>query len=179
MKKRPTNNLRCQSLETRNNPVFNREPEAGSRLPGEFANQTFVHGIKTRDIIKNNYFMPKIRNPAFIPASKRLSKENIARAITHNPELDYLDAMGPKFESRFASKKESFVNGSAQPSLEASDRKPGDVTKLGAAGVSDSAFGKKLEGIEKNLESKLSLNKMIYSNDFVNRNKTKVSVYDY
>lgn len=122
--------------------------------------------------------MPKIRNHAFLPASKRLSKDNIARHITHNAELDYLDAQGPKFDSRFSSKKESVI-GSMQNSLEASDRKLTDSKKLGVAGNSDSAFGKKLESIEKNNETKLNFNKIMYSNEFVNRNKTKTSVYDY
>lgn len=122
--------------------------------------------------------MPKIRNHAFLPASKRLSKDNIARHITHNAELDYLDAQGPKFDSRFSSKKESAI-GSMQNSLEASDRKLTDSKKLGVAGNSDSAFGKKLESIEKNNETKLNFNKIMYSNEFVNRNKTKTSVYDY
>lgn len=33
----------------------------------EFANQTFVHSLKAREIIKNGYQMPMIKNKAFIP----------------------------------------------------------------------------------------------------------------
>ena len=33
----------------------------------DFANQTFVHSLKARDIIKNGYQMPMIKNKAFIP----------------------------------------------------------------------------------------------------------------
>lgn len=57
----------------------------------DFQDQTFVHSIKTRDILKNNRIgQPRSQNPKFVPASKREAKEAISRRIKHINELDHM-----------------------------------------------------------------------------------------
>lgn len=57
----------------------------------DFQDQTFVHSIKRREITKNNFGMPQIKNKSFLPASKIESKDFIKRNISYFAELDYLE----------------------------------------------------------------------------------------
>jgi hypothetical protein len=149
----------------------------------DFTNQTFVHGIKTRDITKNNYYMPAIKNNSFVPANKRFSKDNIHRGIEHNAELDYLDRVGSNPKHRFAAKKNrstrnSILEDGSQPGAgeHLTTSKKGKNTQM-ISGLSESAFAKKIDKMEGKRND--SLGKMMYSNDFINKNKSKISIYDY
>lgn len=57
----------------------------------EYSNQTFVHSIKTRDIIKNGFGMSYQKNNAFLPVNNSEAKKTIHRPTVHNEErYDFL-----------------------------------------------------------------------------------------
>lgn len=72
---RENKTLTTTGAETLNNPLK------------DYSNQTFVHSIKTRDIIKNGFGMNYQKNKAFLPVNNSDAKKTIHRPTVHNEEM--------------------------------------------------------------------------------------------
>ena len=48
--------------------------------------QTISSSVKAREIMKNNYGMPRISNKRFFPVNKGEAKEQIFRTVAHDDE---------------------------------------------------------------------------------------------
>ena len=111
--------------------------------------QTLTHSLKTRSVIKNNFGMPRLAPIKFNPANGAEAKDSITHHSVHDTELE------PNKPNPFEKPSQKLLNG-----------------------LSDPLFASKLEKMDK-LTSNVSLSKMMFSNQSLERPSKKVSLYDY
>lgn len=118
--------------------------------------QTLAHSIKTRHIVKNNFGMPRITNNRFVPVNKTEAKGTIFRTVLHDTEID-----GPMLKNSHTK----------LPEKSASPRDLPAANKQMLSGLSDPLFASKLDRMEN--FSKVSLGKMMYSNNSLAKHERK------
>lgn len=62
----------------------------------EYNKNTFVHSIKTRDIVFNGYGMERPRSKAFVPVNRSEAKNSIFRPTIHIEELHDIKKINKK-----------------------------------------------------------------------------------
>jgi hypothetical protein len=111
----------------------------------EFQNATFVHSIKTRDILKNNYGSPRTYKQSFLPAGKSEAKDAISRKVKHVNELDHMvQYWTSQSKSRYEGKDDNLKT---QSRNQEEYSFPNDLKNFSKM-VSDSNFGKNNSKLE-------------------------------
>ena len=157
-----------------------KNSNGGDNLLGKYINQTLSSSIKTKDVIKNNFGMPKMYNPRFIPVNKTEAKDHIYRTISHDPELaDFVkETIIEKLASTNQSKTSVGQGHSKSPKKIQNDTSMGKKKMLQE--LSDPQFASRLDKMEKvSNMSKFSLGNLMYTNHNVVNQKHRLSLYDY
>lgn len=116
-------------------------------LVSSYGKQTLTGSIKTRAIVKNNFGMPYITNPKFIPVNKSSAKDQIFRTVNHDHEIE---------DFKVKDKYSQILNSNVMESPKS--RTPNNFEKA----LADPLFASKLDKMSKN-----NLSKMMFSNDKV------------